>query len=85
MSERPIWFTDWRRLWHDANRDLGVSIAGYCGGGAFDGRRVRITKELYRQIRRVQRLRDRVEVESKVMDRSWCMDLLRVIHDHKKE
>ena len=84
-AQRPVWFVNWRKLWHHECRKLGRMIAGYAHDGAFDGRRVRITRDLYRQIRRVQRIGARLNLESEVMDRTWCDSLWRWIFDKSED
>ena len=87
-TQRPVWFVDWRKLWWYECRNLGMMIAGYIEDAdyrAFDGRRVRMTKELYQQIRRVQRIGKRLNLESEVMDRTWCDSMMRWIFDKSED
>ena len=71
---RPVWFTDWKRLWHLEAKYLGWMVAH-----RFDGHRIRMDRTLWNQIQRVRRIRKRLDVESEVKDQTWAADLLRMI------
>ena len=80
--KRPVWFTDWRKLYRDECLELGYMLSGYRPGtSCIHGHQIHITKRLYKQIRRVERLRDRLQVESEVKDATWCREMLRAIFD----
>lgn len=75
---RPTTFKQWRSLWHAESRSLGFSVAFN-----FDGRRIRMTRDLFQSLRRVRRIRDRLDIEGEVKDASWCDALLEMIREHK--
>ena len=79
--KRPTWYVDWRKLWHRECRLLGMMICF----GAFDGQHVRMSKELYQQIRRVNRIYARLRIESEVMDQTWCRSMLQMIFRKESE
>ena len=81
MSERPVMFTDWRRLWQSELQNLGHEIR-------FQWRwekRVRMTRELWTILHRLDRIKARLDVEFEVKDETWCMSMLQIISDYRRE
>ena len=75
-AKRPVMFVDWRSLWHSEAKKLGWHVA-HCAAA---GKPIN-DRETWRLISRVRRLRERIEVESHVMDSTWCNEILRFIKE----
>ena len=71
---RPVWYVDWRELWHYESKVLGWMVAW-----RFDGQRIVMDRKLYKQITRCQRIEARLKVESKVMDETWCKSVFEIL------
>ncbi len=79
-NKRPVWYTDWRSLWHQACIEIGMSLSMYSPRfGGFDGRRVRMSRNLWKSLHRIRRIYRRLRAESKVMDHTWCDQLMKSI------
>lgn len=72
--KRPVTFKDWRALWHYESKLLGWMVEF-----DFDGRRIPMSKDLWKQIHRVKRIKARLDIEREVKDRSWCEALMEAI------
>lgn len=75
---RPSTFVEWRQVYHRERLILGDLVAM-----SFDGRRIRMTRDLWKQIQRHRRVHARMEVESEVKDVTWCMELLKLLKANK--
>lgn len=81
MSEKqPVWFIEWRELYWKEIRVLGVLVQQ-----RFNGRSIRMDRILYHQIRRVNRINRRLDLECDVKDITFCMDFLRMLSDEDTE
>lgn len=72
---RPVMYVDWRALWQDANAAVGSIVSWQFRR---DGK-ITMTRHLYAALHRERRLWERMEVESEVKDKTWCMALIDLI------
>lgn len=71
QQDKPVYYKQWRQLWHDESKYLGWDVV-HC----FDGRRIVIDRHLWKRLHRLKRIRARLSLESEVMDETFCEALL---------
>lgn len=80
QKEGPTTFVDWRRLWHEESKNLGWMVMH-----SFDGEQILMTRELYRKLRQVRRIWDRLELEADVKDATWVRAFIDTVQGWKLE
>ena len=76
MSKRPVYFTDWRKIYWKEAHYLGILVARYARKSP---RRITIDRDIWKLLRRIERLRKRLDVEGEVMDITWLGELYRLV------
>lgn len=71
---RPVTFRDWKSLYHQAAKELGWMVSH-----RFKNGHLHIDRDLYREIRRMKRIDERMQIESEAMDATWCEEVYRMI------
>ena len=77
-SKQPVMYTDWRDLWHKEAKQLGWMVADN-----FNGRSVVIDRPLWKQLDKLQRIRNRLDLEWQVKDQTWETAMLAAISAYK--
>ena len=73
--QRPVMYTDWRALYHSECKALGFSLTFT----RTPNRVHRFTRYQWERIRRLERIKKRLEVESEVMDKTYVKSLLNFV------
>lgn len=68
MNKQPIWYKDWRDLWHKECRILGMYL---CYDSNFQDNKIKWNKSLWKQLNRVHRIRKRLDIETQVKDSTF--------------
>ena len=79
LNKRPITFKDWRALWH-----YEAKVLGWCIMSNFDGKKLKITRNTWKQILKLKRIDARLNLENQVMDSSWCDAMIELLRPIKK-
>ncbi len=71
---RPVTYKDWRNLWHVTARSLGWHIF-FC----WSANRPLLNRHSWKLLCRLQRIKQRLDIENKVKDESWCEAMFELI------
>ena len=71
-QKRPTTFREWRALWWESCREIGSQICWATHGGRW---RLVMDRDLWKEIRRCERLYNRIQVEIEVRDESFMQTL----------
>ena len=74
VMKKPVWFTDWKKIYHREAKYLGHDALHL-----FDGHQIKIDRVFWKRLHRLKRLKVRMDLESKVKDRTWRKSLLDII------
>ena len=66
MRQRPVTYKDWRKLYQVECFELGREVRWL-----FNGRSILVDRTFYKRIRRLERIRARIDVENQVRDQTW--------------
>ena len=83
MRKQPVTFVEWRKVYHSALYNLGIS-ADYYFKAKWRGdhaKRVIEAREIFEQIRRMDRINKRLNATT--YDVTWCQSLLKTIFEDK--
>lgn len=72
--QRPTSYKDWRQLWHSVGKELGWHVFY-----RWQKQQPLMNRRSWMLLCRLKRISDRLEVENKVMDSSWCEAMLESI------
>lgn len=76
----PTSYVEWRALWHQELASLG-----WMAMHSFDGEQLHMTRELYRKLRQVRRIYDRLELEEGVKDKTWVQAFFEMMHNWEEK
>ncbi len=78
MRRRPVNYNDWRELWNSTARDLG-----WCVHGRFIHQRSTTSRDIYKLIRRMDRIQNQLHAEFDGGTRGAMNALLHMIMNDK--
>lgn len=77
---RPVTYKDWRRLYHSVSTELGWHVF-FC----WQQHKALMDRGTWTLMCRLKRIWDRLQLEGKVRDSSWCEAMLEMLSEWEKK